>query len=198
RVEVAHEGLVFATRTTNTGALDISIPVLAQDARFVVTFRDGTTAEATVSVPELQDYDRVAMVWSGQTDINIHALEFGARYGEGGDVWAGAPRSAEIASHARGGFLTRLGDANLEQPIQAEIYSFPTGTISRDGVVRLNVEAKVTAYSCGRDISARSAQLRRGESVQWLDLTLAVPECDAIGDILVLKNLLQDLKIARN
>jgi hypothetical protein len=30
------------------------------------------------------------------------------------------------------------------------------------------------------------------------DLTLDIPTCDATGGFLVLKNLLQDLKIARN
>lgn len=198
RVEIEHAGLIFAVRTSNTGNLELAIPALATEAAFTATFRDGTSTRTAVSVPQIRDYDRVAMTWSGPAELGIHALEYGARYGEEGHVWADAPRNAEVALHARGGFLTRLGEADLEQPMLAEIYSFPSGTARREGVVRLNVEAEVTAYTCGRDISARTAQLRRGETVQWLDLTLAVPACDTIGGFLVLKNLLQDLKIAQN
>jgi hypothetical protein len=31
-----------------------------------------------------------------------------------------------------------------------------------------------------------------------VSLTLAIPDCDAIGEYLVLKNLLRDLKVASN
>ena len=197
RVVITHEGLTFAVQTSNTGTLDVSVPVLATDASFTVRFADGSFHTADLIVDELREYDRVALNWTGRGAFHIHALEFGAAYGDTGHVSAVTPRSADTAG-GRGGFLTQLGDPIIENPVLAEVYTFPTHGTRRYGVVRLNVEAEINAYTCEKDVDARALQLNAGVTPQWVDLTLAMPGCDAIGDFLVLKNLLRDLKIAQN
>jgi hypothetical protein len=78
----------------------------------------------------------------------------------------------------------------------AEVYSFPRAASSRNGQVTLSVETEVTAENCGRDVSAQSLELRNGDTLRTRDMVLSVPNCSAIGDFLVLNNLVEDLKIA--
>lgn len=195
---VIRQGELAVTESLSVvGSASILIPVLSDVAVFELLFADGTSVTTSAYVPEAVNYDRVALQWVGESGLEIHALEFGAAYGDAGHVWRLAPRSAATA--ARGGFLTSLGSSELAEGYRAVIYSFPTGSSQRTGVVRLNVEAEVTAANCGHEISAQSFQKTGDGKVQMTDLTLlSVPGCDAIGDILLLKNLLQDLKIAQN
>ena len=60
----------------------------------------------------------------------------------------------------------------------------------------LSVETEVSQANCGLEIEAQSLEVGTQGTVKTQNLTLAVPECDAIGDFLVLNNLLQDLKVA--
>ena len=197
-VTVYHEGLEFTVVTSGVGQFSVSVPALTENAIFEVELLDGKTVTAEVDVPEMARYDRVAVQWVGESGLKIHALELGAEYGSSGHVWADAPQSVAQALQARGGYITKLGDANTPDANHAEVYSFPTGQINRNGVVRLSVEAEVTAYSCGKEVKAQALQNGFDGTVSVVDLTLSMPGCDAIGDFLVLKNLLRDLKIAQN
>ena len=77
-----------------------------------------------------------------------------------------------------------------------EVYTFPTGTTSRDGSVALSVEAEVTAENCGRDVAAQSIQIDPASTLIAIDLTMTMPKCDAVGEFLVLKNMFKDLTLA--
>ena len=91
----------------------------------------------------------------------------------------------------------QLGDENQLAPRLAEVYSVPRLGGSKTGAIDLTVETEVTAINCGRDISAQTLELRDG-TLRTRDLTLAMPDCAATGDFLVLNNLLETLKIAGN
>ena len=79
----------------------------------------------------------------------------------------------------------------------AEVYTFPTDTATRAGDVTLRVEAEVSETNCGRELEAQTiATGDTGLTVQ--DLVLAMPDCEAIGEFLVLKNLFNDRKSAQN
>jgi hypothetical protein len=79
----------------------------------------------------------------------------------------------------------------------AEIYTFPTANARRGGEVTLRVEAEVSAANCGRDLEAQTIATAPG-GLKVQDLVLAMPDCTSVGEFLVLKNLFNDLKIARN
>ena len=79
----------------------------------------------------------------------------------------------------------------------AEVYTFPTGVAQQSGNVELTVEAEVTQANCGRDITAQSLEVTGSAPLRVRDLELAMPVCDAVGDFLVLKNMVNDLKIAQ-
>jgi len=198
RLTVHHNGMIFTEATDAKGQLSVTAPALAQEAVFILAFGNGDGAVAQTSVPELADYNRVVLQWKGATGFEIHAREFGADYGDAGHVWSGAPRDMAAAVTGEGGFLTRNGDTDLVEPLMAEVYSFPVAATARGGNVALSVEAEVSTANCGLEIEAQALELRSDDQIATQNLTLAVPDCDAVGNFLVLNNLLQDLKVAQN
>lgn len=195
RVSVFHDALRFSAKTDATGQLIVDMPALVTNAAFMVQLNDETILSAIAAVPDAQEYDRVALQWQGRNAMQIHAFEFGAEFGKAGHVWGDAPSTPDAG---QGGFLTVLGDASLPFGQMVEVYSYPRGTARDEGVVRLSVEAEVTAANCGREIMAETLQPGADGRMEPAELTLFMPDCDAKGEFLVLKNVLQDMKIARN
>ncbi|MDF0601631.1 hypothetical protein P1J78_12875 [Psychromarinibacter sp. C21-152] len=198
RITVRHAGMVFSAETDGLGDYRVVIPALAAEAEFEVTFLDGTRAETALTVPQAAATERVVLQFNGKTGLQIHALEFGADYGDPGHIWSGNARDATLAMKVGGGFLTALGDPGLKDAFIAQVYTLPPQTSGRDGVVRLNVEAEVTEDNCGHDIAGQTIQRTAEGTMRPVSLTLSMPDCDAVGEFLVLKNLLRDLKIASN
>lgn len=198
RFTLHHNGMMFTDATDATGARTLSVPALSEKPVFILAFANGEGAVASTEVTSFDYYDRVVVQWKGQSGLQLHALEYQADYDSEGHVWHGAERDPSAAATGTGGFMTRLGAEKMGEAQIAEIYTFPTGLAPRDGEVALSLEAEVTAANCGRDIDAQSIQISVGNTPRVQDLTLAMPDCNAAGDFLVLKNLLNDLKIARN
>ncbi len=104
---------------------------------------------------------------------------------------SGAIGEPTVDAPAAAGFLSALGDPSVEAPLLAQVYTFP-----EDGdPVSVAVEAAVTDATCAREIlgdvlTAEGGQVRRA------DLSVTMPGCDAVGDYLVLKNLVPDLTLA--
>ncbi len=198
RFTIHHNGMMFTEVTDAEGKAVLSVPALSQQAVFIVSFANGDGAVASAEVTSLEYYDRAVVQWSGQSGLQIHAFEYGSDYDEQGHVWADDTGSAATAVRGEGGFLTRHGASDLEDALLAEVYTFPTGSAARNGDVRLSVEAEVTPANCGRDIEAQSIQITKDRGLKVQDVVLAIPDCNAVGDFLVLTSLLNDLKIARN
>lgn len=198
RVTVHHSGMVFSQVTDANGSLDLTVPALAEQAVFILAFSSGDGAVAQTVVEEVADFDRVVLQWRGQTGFQIHAFEFGASYGEEGHVWSESARDVTAAITGKGGFLTTNGDAAIVDPLMAEIYSIPKAMKVQAGAVALSVEAEVTENNCSSEIEAQTLQMSAGSEIKTKNLALAVPDCDAIGNFLVLNNLLQDLTVATN
>lgn len=194
RLVVHHNGMTFSAVTDAEGELDVTIPALAERAVFIAAFDNGDGAVATARVPGIADYDRVVLQWQGKAGFEIHAREFGADYGTPGHVWSGAA-PLEHPEHTTGSVI-RLGTEDALSPLLAEVYTFPSGAADRSGSIALSIEAEVTANNCGRDISAQLLQRQGEDRIRTRELDLTVPDCDAVGDFLVLNNLLDDLKIA--
>ena len=198
RVTLHHNGMMITEQMDRNGKLTLQMPALSETAIFMAAFETGLTAIAKADVTTLDIYDRVVIQWQGPGQMEIHALEFGADYGDAGHVWSEAPRNMEVAVHGKGGFMTFHGRAMPDQDLRAQVYTFPSGTAAQTGEIVLTVETEVTAENCGRLLEGQSLQITGGGALSVRDLTLDIPTCDATGSFLVLKNLLQDLKIARN
>lgn len=198
RVTLHHHGMMITEQMDEEGRLSVQLPALSQTAVFMAAFDSGLTALAKTTITSLDVYDRVVVQWQGPGEMQIHALEFGADYGDEGHVWANAPRSIEQAALGKGGFMTQHGRAMPDQDLRAQVYTFPSGTAARVGDVILTVETEVTPQTCNRRMEGQALQITGGGALSVKDLTIDIPGCNAAGDILVLNNLLQDLKIARN
>ena len=186
RVVVRHAGLAFTARTAADGRLVLTLPALEREAVVSVLLPSGTPVEASVTVPESGDVRRFAVQWMADDALQVHAFERGAGYGEPGHVSAIKPD----LPNAERGWLTALGDASVDLPMLAEVYTYP-----RRGHVDLVVEAAITSATCARELLAETINSVGGE-VFVSDLSVAMPDCVAVGDFLVLKDLVLDPKIA--
>ena len=102
------------------------------------------------------------------------------------------PRPWETAR----GFLAVLGDAELDAPMMAQVYTMPRGT----GPTRadVSVDAPITAANCARAAEARMLHVQAAGRAEVVPLGLTYPGCDAVGDTLVLQNVFRDLRLAAN
>ena len=198
RVTLHHNGMMISEQTDAEGSLSLTLPALSETAIFMAAFQNGLTAMAKVEMTSIEIYDRVVVQWQGPGQMQVHALEFGADYGDTGHVWFEAPRDMARAALGKGGFVTVHGRQMPDQDLRAQVYTFPSGTADLSGDIGLTVETEITAETCDRKMEAQALQMLGGRNLTVTDLTLYMPGCDAAGDFLVLKNLLQDLKVARN
>ena len=190
RIVLRHAGLAVTYRTNSVGALTARLPALTDQAVVSVLFAGGTIIEAELALPEAGQMRRFGVQWLGPLAFGINAFENGAGYGEAGHVSA-ADAGRPAAGSRDHGFLTLLGDDTVDQPMLAEVYTYPDGT--RD--VPVVVEAAITAQTCGQDLLGETLNVTGG-TVALSDLSVTMPGCDAAGDFLLLKNLVPDMTLA--
>jgi hypothetical protein len=191
RVVLRHGPLAVSYRTNGAGALFASVPALATDAQVSIRLASGPSASAQVSLPEADAHSRFGVQWLGPQTFQVNAFEDGADYGEPGHISAAVPGQPGRTLLAETGFLTLLGDDQVDNPMLAEIYTFPAGRNDTPIIV----EAAVTDQTCGQEVLGEMLTFTGGET-RVSDVSVTLPGCDAVGQYLVLKNLVPDLKIA--
>lgn len=198
RVTFHHNGMMFTQSTDENGQVALTVPALAKNAVFIAAFANGDGALANAQVTSLDYYDRMVVQSKASGNLHINAYEFGAEYRGKGHITAASERTIDDATNGVGGIVTSLGDPDIAEALVAEVYTFPSAASLKAGDVVVSVDAEVTIDNCGLQVEAQTLEVRRGGKMKVQDLTLAVPACDALGDFLVLQNLLEDLKVARN
>ncbi|WP_439118709.1 translocase [Marivita sp.] len=196
RVTLHHSGLMFTTLMQPDGSLSVDIPALAEQALVIASFLDGGGSVAMAEVISVPFYDRVVLQWRGDAGLQLHAREFDAEYFTDGHVWHGSSRDAARAATGQGGFLTTLGTVDAPDALVAEVYTFPSGMTQASGTVALTIETEILASNCNSSVEAQTLEIRSGAELSSKELTIDVPGCDAVGDFLLLKNLVEDLTIA--
>jgi hypothetical protein len=191
-LQIEHAGISITTRTDAFGLAAIDLPAFDSPAIVAVRLADGTEDRVMLTVPEIAGYERFAVAWHGDQGLGLHAREGGADWRSEGHVHADAPRGPQTAG--AGGFLTQLGDPGLASPGRAQVYSVPLG-MAHD--VELSIDAPVTAANCGRPARARIVRSQAGR-IEASPVRFTYPGCEAVGDTLVLQNLVQDLRLAAN
>lgn len=185
RVVLRHAGLAVTAQTSASGALFATLPALTAVADVEAIFASGARARGSLPIADFIGVQRFAVQWQAQDAFQLHAFEDGATYDQPGHV-----SSSYTGTPGKTGFVTVLGDTSVDLPLLAEVYTF--GPAQQ---IELVLEAAVTEGTCGREILGE-AILATGGSVEISDVTLAMPDCDAVGDILVLKNLLENMTLA--
>lgn len=186
RVVLRHAGLAVTARVGDDGRLHMRLPALAAAEPVEVLFQDGTRVAGLVVVPDIAGLRRFGVQWQGGPAFSVQGFEDGSDFGQPGVITATNPGAAPT------GTLTALGDATVQNPLLAQVYTYPADPTRTTTVV---VEAAVTAETCGQDLLGEVISSAGGQ-VAKVDLTLAMPDCSGVGDFLVLKNLDAGLKIA--
>lgn len=186
RVVLRHAGLTIAETLSAEGRLDLDLPALDAKGEVSVLFADASVLQSATAVPDVAKVHRFAVQWMADDTFQLHALERGVDYGQPGHVRAGSGASPD------GGFVIALGDPALDLPMMAEIYTWPADATVP---VEISIEAEVTEATCGRELLGETVETG-AEDATVTDLSLAMPDCDAVGDILVLKNPGQDVTLA--
>ena len=194
RIVLHHAGLVVTGQTTATGSLFFGLPALEAVAGVEVVFGNGDRVSAVVELTDFAGLHRFGVQWLADRDaFQLQAFEGGASYGDAGHKSADNPGFSPIGQDPKGeGYLSLLGDPTTTLPMLAEIYTFPRKPGLGAEVV---IEAPVTAVTCGHDMLGETLSSSAGK-VTVTELTVAMPECDAVGDFLVLKNLAPDMTLA--
>jgi hypothetical protein len=194
-VTITHSGMSIRQRTDAVGLMTLDLPALETPAFVTVSLPDGSESDILVPVPELADYDRVALAWRGDLGVELHVMEDGASWMSEGHVHPGAPRGPEAVGNGAG-FLAFLGNPDLDAPMMAQVYTMPRGT----GPTRadISVDAPITADNCARAAEARVLHVQGAGRAEVVPLGLTYPGCDAVGDTLVLQNVFRDLRLAAN
>lgn len=192
RLRIRQGAVEFAQDLDAEGRLSLRMPAFTEDV--VIEARLGEVLlTGALTLPQALDFQHVALVWDGPQMLGLNAFEFGAARNEMGHVWWGAPKSPVRASRGSGGFLTRfVSDGGPS----VEIYTLPAAHSALTGVVRLVVEARVTGKTCGQVARARAIQPTAFRRISESDVEVALPDCDRIGEVVLLQNLLRDMRLA--
>lgn len=198
-VTIHHGGMMFSDRTDGAGHLRVTVPALSAPAVFIAEI--GTTsAVAVAEVAGLDRLDRAVLQWQdsglGDGGLGLQALEFGARAGEPGHVWRGAPRDPAAALEGAGGFILDLGVPAGPGALLAQVYTLPRDRMARTGEVALSIAAAVTPATCGRTLAAQVIQIGPGQAPVARDLSITLPGCERTGDTVVIDGLLAPLHLA--
>lgn len=177
-VRLRHGPLVFAERLNELGQVSLTLPALEREGRVSALFSDASYVAAGAAVTGLEQQRRLVVQFIGEDSFQLHALENGAAYG------------LPLAQSA--GQLISLGHPGALMPMRAEVYSFP---MDQNLLAEAVIEAEVTEATCGREMLGETLSLSHGR-ITRTDLHLSMPGCEAIGDILVLKNLVPEMTLA--
>ncbi|MGV6810929.1 MAG: hypothetical protein ACWA47_01670 [Brevirhabdus sp.] len=167
-VRVGHSLLSFDARTSNVGALDLVVPVLNPASPVAVTFPDGVRLVAGMSDTDLAVMRRVVLAWDG----------------------IGNP--VELAATGS----TRTTERHRIRSVGGAVESFTA--LPGSGTVRLALRVTVTPTNCGKPFAIQMIEQGGPVEVQKTQLSIDLPDCDHVGEVLELKNVLPDLTLAHN
>lgn len=190
---VWHGRMAFSGQTDSDGGAVIKTPALETNATFIVTFDNVEEARATVAVPDVHLYDRAVLQWRGTDNLQLHALEFGAGIGDPGHIWSASTQNSELTRRGQRGFMMRLGTSKADLPYWAEVYTFPSGLMNRDGHIALQVGAAVTERNCGRELDAVGIQTNSGQLLISQNLAIEMLGCDAVGQSVLRADIFENL-----
>lgn len=181
RIVIRHSGLSFTARTEPGGTVRMLIPAMKPEAMVAVYLADAQLVLGKVAVPDASSYARFAISWEWPADLELRAID-------GEKVLVGT--AAAFAGEAQR--VISLGTSDVQSPVMAHVYS----TLGQDlGQVQLTGELRITPSSCGRTLRLDTVYAAGGHATLE-EQQVAVPLCGTAGDILLLKNLGADLKLA--
>ena len=181
----------FAAMTDSSGALTTTFPAFAARATVELLLPDGVTKSLQVDVPGADRFTRVAVLWSGAVDLELRAGEYGARLGQSGYIWSGAPSSYRQSRKLGGGYLQSFGTGNSF----AEIYTLPNSKRQTNGVIDLSLHVADSGAACEKAVDLRILRFSGGKS-SASNVRFTLGACNANNADYEVINALSDLRVA--
>ncbi len=150
----------FLAFTDAGGIFQGNFPAFAIEAVVSVDLADGIAKSVPVTVPDAERFTRVALLWSGSVDLDLHAREYGAKPGQAGYVWSGDPSSYRQSRQSGGGYLLSFGSGDAF----AEIYTMPLSKRQANGVIDLSLHVADGTRACDQGIELRVLRFQGGNS----------------------------------
>ena len=176
-VEVSHGPIRFSERLSDRGTLTEVVPVIEAGLEYGAVL-DGARLD-TVAAGDPQSRVLSGVQWSSPLDLSLAAFEFGSAEALRADGPPGLGR------------ILRLGQSGLG--VMTELYIGPEE--AGPGVVRLHVEARIDPEACDAPQPLQVFDAEDGK-VAVRDIRLRLAGCDGAVRRVLLKNLVDDLKIA--
>ena len=145
-IRFGYGGASVVRKLDGAGRLELTLDLFAGTASPIeIVFEDGTSRELPARASDLDKLEKIALIWRAPVDLDLHAFEYGATFGQPGHVWAEAPSSAlaareQVAAGRRGrGFLSRADNgqgSGQGSGDKIEVYTFfrypdqPAGIVS--------------------------------------------------------------------
>ncbi|MBT3069718.1 hypothetical protein KKP04_02390 [Rhodomicrobium sp. Az07] len=166
RVQVRYDSLTLVRALDENGALTLLFDCyLGEKPPLKLTFPDGSEVQTQLRTIDLERVTKVALLWRGRANLDLHAFEYAADFSDVGHVWAGAPSSRWQAEERRRrdnrghGLMTSAAEGTGEGD-QLEVYTFIHETGQASGVVKLALDYESRARipqepdSCGTGLYA--------------------------------------------
>jgi hypothetical protein len=178
-IRISHGALAFAVRLGPTGRYATTIPALGTAGQVEVTMDRGVRLEQVVPVPDIGTVVRIALQLRGRDGMHLNGLGQGAGFDAPGLIapWAPGPPSL-----GKGGYLTRLGDPTLDDPLLAEVLTLPASAEA----ARPMLVVEVSADNCARDLLVTVATAEGRAVPSTGAVSFSMPDCGATGQRLAL------------
>ena len=179
RFIISHDDLVVSAYLNEEGRFSTYLPALATRATIDVFLGDDTSGTAEIEVEDADQFLRVMLQWTGETQFGLHAYHDGADYGDSGHVHALQPFDPDLDEAS----LISLGEMRGPEPMLAQVYSLPLEMMDK---TQLEVEAQFTEAQCGADLVAFISQSKGQGASEMTELSFAAPDCPGADGLMVM------------
>lgn len=165
-VAVEYSGVKFVRKIAANGAFSFILDCFAGDApQITLSFADGAVVSRAVAARDLDTVSKIAVIWRGAVNLDLHVFEYAADHDQPGHIWAknpGSPldsmRQVAVEGKARGFLSTSSDGAPAGDNI--EVYTLWNAKNQRGGAIATTLDYESRARltpdpeSCGSGLFA--------------------------------------------
>lgn len=193
-VLIIHAGLRFNEIIGEKGMVSIIIPVLSNPANIEVSFADGVSKSISAVAKDLSTLQRTGIAWSGQSNLQLHAEETSFDATRNTQITHLNSRSYLQSYLQGGGYITTLGNKNIEGGNFIQVYSIDS---PNDIFVDFKISIESPYNRCGAAIKIKTMRYSAELGPQIVDKNVVIRDCSAKSETIVLNNFLRNLKVAQ-
>lgn len=146
KVHLRYDKLDLVRLLDDAGRLKVVFDCFLGDKpTLVISFPDGSTHTMQLKTVDLDRVTKIAVIWKGSVNLDLHAFEYAAAATDEGHIWAKAASSRWEAEDRRKrdkrghGFLSFASDGAPEGD-QLEVYTFVHEASQKSGAVTLALD----------------------------------------------------------